>query len=187
MHFFLRSRLPLRRLTPRVNRAAPPWRTSAGAAVRAISGRNCSLVRDRNRKCCLTQHHGKIAPTLFVADILTSGKEGKGAVMGAYALFLRSRRPLRRLTARVNRADASVADVCWRSRQSNFRTKLLSGTRPEPQVLPDAASRQNSPNPVCRGYFDVRQGRQGRGDGSVCTFFAVKTPTPALNRVGKPR
>ena len=35
---------------------------------------------DRNRKCCLTQHHGKIASALPVADILTSGKEGKGAV-----------------------------------------------------------------------------------------------------------
>ena len=43
--------------------------------------------RDRNRKRCLTPHHGKIAPALPVADILTSGKEGKGAVMGADALF----------------------------------------------------------------------------------------------------
>ena len=44
---------------------------------------------DRNRKRCLTQHHGKIAPTLPVADILPSGKEGKGAVMGAYSFGTR--------------------------------------------------------------------------------------------------
>ena len=42
---------------------------------------------DRNCKRWLTQHHSKIASALPVADILTSGKEGKGAVMGAYALF----------------------------------------------------------------------------------------------------
>ena len=72
------------------------------------------------------------------------GRQGRGD--GSVRTdFLWSRRPLRRLTARINRADASVADVCWCSRQSNFRAKLLTGTRPEPQVLPDAASRQNSP------------------------------------------
>ena len=49
--------------------------------------------RDLNRKRCLTQHHGKIAPALPVADILTSGKEGKGAVMGADALFFAVKTP----------------------------------------------------------------------------------------------
>jgi len=55
----------------------------------AVSQQDCTAdaVGDRNRKRCLTQHHGKIASALPVADILTSGKEGKGAVMGADALF----------------------------------------------------------------------------------------------------
>ena len=56
--------------------------------------------RDRNRKRCLTPHHGKIAPALPVADILTSGKEGKGAVMGAYAFFV-----VKTPTPALNRAD----------------------------------------------------------------------------------